>query len=408
MKNRPADSDIVAFRLSVVDELENHILPFWRNHAVDERGGFIGRITHDMKREPGAPKGLILNARILWTFASAYGFDKDERNRSVAQRAFEYLDDHFWDERDGGYFWMVSPDGTPLDDKKKIYGQAFGIYGLTEYHRQTSSNAALDRAKLLFELVETNGRDVEYGGYFETYNRDWTLADDLRLSDVDLNEKKSMNTHLHLLEAYASLFKTWKDPLLEKRLEELIRIHLERIIDPGTGHLNLFFDETWTPKCDHISFGHDIETSWLLLEAAEALGAEALIDQSKETAVRMSEAVLKQGIAPDGGLIYEADPGGLTDLSKDWWPQAEAVVGFLNAFQINGDKAYWKAANSSWEFILNTVIDHKNGEWFWKIREDGKPDPSLPKLSEWKCPYHNARMCLEASHRLDVIQDANR
>jgi cellobiose epimerase len=406
--NAPTGSNIAEFRQSLIDELDRRILPFWMKHAVDERGGFIGRITHDLTRLPDSPKGVILNTRILWTFSAAYGFLKDERYRSMADRAFAYLNEHFWDEKDGGLFWLVNPDGSPLDDKKKIYGQAFGMYALAEYHRRTSSDLALDQAKLLFDLVEANAHDVIHGGYFETYNRDWTLSDDLRLSEHDMNEKKSMNTHLHLLEAYTCLFRTWKDPILKKRLTELIQIELDHIINPATSHFILFFDEVWTPKCNHISFGHDIEGSWLLVEAAEALGDKPLIRTARDAALRMARAVLKEGIAPKGGLYNEADPHGISDPNKDWWPQAEAVVGFLNAYQISGDEVFWEAALSAWDFIQKTIVDRERGEWHWRVSEDGVPDETQMKVSEWKCPYHNGRMCLEAAHRLDAIKAAIR
>jgi mannobiose 2-epimerase len=293
--------------------------------------------------------------------------------------------------------------GQPVEPKKRIYGQAFAVYSLAEYHRATGDQEALTRAVRLYEAIESASHDALHGGYFETYERDWTLALDQRLSNVDMDEKKSMNTHLHLLEAYANLSRCWDDSALQDRLKELLRIFLEHILDRDAHYFRMFFDEEWRPKSDHISFGHDIEGSWLLCEAAEMLEDEAILAEVRREAVEMAQAVLDQAVDPDGGLLYEADPSGIIDTGKEWWPQAEAVVGFLNAYQISGRDHFRKAAEKSWEFIEKYIVDRQHGEWFWRVSREGVPSPDKLKVDQWKCPYHNSRTCFEVMARLDSI-----
>jgi mannobiose 2-epimerase len=258
----------------------------------------------------------------------------------------------------------------------------------------------------LVEQIESVGHDDDHAGYFETYERDWTLAGDQRLSDVDLDEKKSMNTHLHLLEAYATLLRFHEDAIVRSRLHELIEIFLDHIIDQENNHFILFFDEQWRRRSDVISFGHDIEGSWLLLEAAQILGEPALLARVREVSVKMAQAVYEQAIDADGGLLYEADPSGIIDSDKHWWPQAEAVVGFLNAYQLSGSQHFITAAERSWDFIEKRIVDRKYGEWFWLVSKAGLPSNEQDKVGPWKCPYHNSRTCFEVMERLDRMNGA--
>jgi len=384
------------------DHLFGHIMPFWCGPAVDDvNGGWMAWLSNDLKPDRSQPKGLIVNARILWAFSAVHQAKPDAQYRQMANRAFDYIINRFWDAKNGGAFWRLDDSGKILDDSKKIYGQAFCIYALTEFHRAFKSESALHRALALFELIEKHAHDGEFGGYVEVCRRDWSEAGpDARLSDKDMNEKKSMNNHLHVLEAYTNLFRETQNPVVEQRLHELIQIFLERILDARTQHLHHFFDEQWRVRSDTYTFGHDIEASWLLCEAAEVLGDPTLLARVREVALQMADKVLAEGVLADGGLCYEGKSGKIIDGGRECWPQAEAIVGFLNAFQLSGEPKYVIAAERVWDYVERNLIDRVHGEWFWRINEDGKPDAKLPKMSEWKGPYHVSRACLETMRRL--------
>ncbi len=396
---------IQEFGAAVRAELEGNLIPFWLERAMDERyGGFVGRMANDGTVDLEAPKGLIQNARLLWTYSTLHQSHKDPRCGQLAQRAYDYLEAHFLDPEYGGAFWQVDCRGHVTDDKKKIYGQAFYIYALAEYHRAFKSAAALQRAQDVFERIEAYSRDATYGGYIEVCNRDWSIASDLRLSDKDMDEKKSMNNHLHLLEAYTNLYRVWRAIGLQGRLRELIELFDQRITNPATAHLHHFFDETWQPKSDDYTFGHDIEATWLLCEAAEVLGDQAVTAHVGKTARRLAKVVLAEGVDREGGLCYRGQHGRVTDPNREWWPQIESVVGFLNAYGISGDQAFFDAAREAWAFIEKYFVDREHGEWYWRIDPAGRPDPAEPKVSEWKEPYHGVRGCLETIKRLGKLQ----
>ena len=377
-------------------ELIHGILPYWMGRMVDvEQGGFYGQIDGADRIIGGAGKGGILNARILWTFSSAYRVQPDSAYLHMAERAYGYALKYFFDEEMGGTYWLVNADGSPADTKKQIYSQAFFIYALTEYHMASGNEEALAKAKELFHLIEQHSRDTELGGYFEAYSRDWQLLDDLRLSEKDENEKKTMNTHLHILEAYTNLYRVWKDPRLKEALEALILIFVDHIIDTRTGHMNLFFDEQWTRKGTIDSYGHDIEASWLLYEAAQVLGDPALLLRVESLSMQLVQTTVREGLQSDGSIWYETDTRrGHTDTDRHWWPQAEAAVGFMYAWKLSGDAAYLDKSAATWQYISAHLIDRTHGEWYWSIR-DGKPNLAEDKAGFWKCPYHNSRMCIE-------------
>ena len=395
-------------RKKVETELRSNILSFWLKYAIDDEfGGFRGQISNDLTIDPRADKGLILNARILWTFSKAFSVYRNPVYLAAARRAYEYLVRYFWDQQFGGVYWMVDFEGQPTDTKKRIYGQAFTVYALAEYYHATGDAEILARALRLVENIEAAGHDARHGGYLETYERDWTLAVDQRLSDVDMDEKKSMNTHLHLMEGYAALLRFHEDSTVRLRLRELIEVFLNHIVDPITHHFILFFDEQWWPKSEKISFGHDIEGSWLLCEAAEVLGDHDILKRVRAIAVKMAQAVFEQGLGADGGLLYEADPTGIIDTDKHWWPQAEAVVGFFNAYQLSGLQHFLNAAEKSWAFIDKCIVDHEHGEWFWLVSQSGVPCAGHYKVDPWKCPYHNSRACFEVMERVDALRSRN-
>ncbi len=392
------------FKTAVRDELENNLIPFWLERALDqEHGGFIGQMSNEAVTDPKAPKGLILNTRILWTFSALHRFNQDSRYRDIARRAYDYLENYFWDRSHGGTFWLLDFQGHLLDDKKKIYGQAFYIYALAEYYQAFEDSSALERAGQSFDLIEMHSHDQTYGGYIEVCNRDWSIAEDLRLSDKDMDEKKSMNNHLHLLEAYTNLYRIRPDSKLRERLIELVDVLDQRIADPATDHLRHFFDEAWQPRSDNYTFGHDIEASWLLCEAAEVLADPNVMSRARRMALRLAQVALAEGFDGDGGLCYEGRAGKVTDQNREWWPQVESVVGFLNAYELSGDKSFLEAATKAWAFIEKYFVDKEHGEWFWRIFPDGRADPIEPKVSQWKGPYHCVRACLETIKRLDHI-----
>ncbi len=382
-------------------ELMGNILPFWMEEMTDAtHGGFFGRRTGTGVLDSDAPKGAILNARILWAFSSAALHLKEERYRVYAERAKDYIFQHFFDEEFGGTYWLLNADGSPSDNKKQIYSQAFFIYALVEYHRLTGEPESLNKAKELFRLIESHSFDSVQNGYLEAFDRRWCLLKDLRMSERDANEKKTMNTHLHILEAYTNLYRVWKDDGLKTQLKKLITLFMQRIINPETHHLNLFFDEEWTCKSSMVSFGHDIEASWLLEEAAVVLGDPKLLGIVRDESMHVAEAAV-EGLQQDGSLINEMDA--IThhiDRNRDWWPQAEAVVGFWNAWKISGNPIWYDRSLQSWSFIQKNLLDRENGEWYWAVSENGKPDLDHDKAGFWKCPYHNSRMCLEMLERI--------
>jgi mannobiose 2-epimerase len=396
-------AEIGKFSAVVSEHLFSQYLPFWCGPALDPKnGGWMAWLSNDLKPDRSKPKGLIVNARILWAFSAVHRVRPEPVFFEMAERAFAFVMNKFWDERHGGAFWRLDDAGKVIDDAKKIYGQAFCIYALTEFHQAFGNQAALARAQELFELIERHAHDARFGGYIEVCHRDWSAAGaDARLSEKDMNEKKSMNNHLHVLEAYTNLYRVWREPRVAERLRELMEIFLTRILDPRTQHLHHFFNEQWEVRSDTYTFGHDIEASWLLCEAAEELGDAKLSARVREVALRMAEAVFNEGYGANGGLCYEGRAGRIIDAGRECWPQAEAVVGFLNAFELSGNRIYFAAAEQTWNFIEEHLVDRVHGEWFWRIMPDGRVDPTLPKVSEWKGPYHATRACLETLRRLD-------
>jgi mannobiose 2-epimerase len=378
------------------DELMHNILPFWiEKMKDDEQGGFYGQIKGDGQLVPQSDKGGILNARILWTFSSAYLQGKDPLWLEMADRAKKYILDHFFDPEFGGTYWTISFDGKPVDTKKQIYSQAFFVYAFSEHFRASGEPSSLQTAIELFRIIEKQSFDKKLNGYFEAYSRDWKLLEDLRLSEKDANEKKTMNTHLHILEAYTNLYRVWKDETLARQLRNLILIFTEKIVNSSTSHLNLFFDENWNSKSEIVSYGHDIESSWLIDEAARVLGDPVLLTGVRKTCIAIAEAAC-EGLQSDGSLFYETDPSsGHIDKDRHWWVQAEAVVGFLNAFELTGDEVWLSKSMNCWSYISKNLIDRTGKEWFWSISDNGIANRKGDKAGFWKCPYHNSRMCLE-------------
>ena len=398
------DSDKLSQWKQELDRELKEILEFWIRNAFDpDRGGLIGRMKNDLTVESDAPKGLILHVRTLWTFSAAYRFDPRPEYMDRASHIYEFIKNYFFDSH-GGCLWMIDAMGHPFDTRKRVYGQAFTIYALTEYALAAGRDQPLHEAKQLFRILEDKCADQQYDGYYETFNRDWTLSKDLRLSEKDMDLPKSMNNHLHVLEAYTSLYRVWKNEELARRLQAIIRLFLDRIIQRDEARFQLFFNESWDSQCRDVSFGHDIEGSWLLTEAAEVLAQNRLLKEVEDISIRMADAVLENGVDHDGGLFYEGNGSGeVIDSDKHWWPQAEALVGFLNAFQLTRGGAYLDAAKKAWDFIISSIKDHQHGEWFWKVTRDRQHVETEYKICEWKSPYHNSRACMEAIRRIEKL-----
>lgn len=376
----------------------HQILQFWANHAVDNiNGGFYGQINENNEVSSIAPKGSVLNSRILWTFSAAYNQTHHLEYLELAERAYDYLTAHFIDKKYGGLYWTVDYLGNPLDTKKQIYATAFAIYALSEYHKINKLKEAKIGAMQLFQDIEKHSFESKHTGYIDAFTRDWNEIHDMRLSEKDSNEKKTMNTHLHILEAYTNLYGIWQDNTLKEKIIFLIKDFTDHIINSLNHHLILFFDEYWNPKSTIISFGHDIEASWLLQEAAEAIKDKVIIDQIKQLSLQITDAVI-DGVDEDGGLWNEKE-GNSFIKEKHWWPQAEAMVGFLNAFQNSGNEKYFRLSYKSWQFIRQ-YIKSPDGEWYWGIKPDHTIMKGQDKAGLWKCPYHNSRACLEIMKRI--------
>lgn len=378
----------------------NSILDYWENNTIDyQNGGFIGQIDYKNEIIPNTEKGSVLNARILWTFSASCPVTKNENHKKIAEKAFEYLSAHFYDTKFDGLFWSINADTSPKDTKNQIYALAFAIYGLSEFYAISQNKKALELAISLYQQIEKHSFDKINNGYLEAFTRDWLPIDDLRLSEKDANEKKTMNTHLHIVEAYANLYKVWKNEQLKEVIENLLFTIEKHFINTKTGHLHLFFDENWVEKPDVISFGHDIEAAWLLLQCAEISEDENLIANYKKHAIQIAE-VTREGLDSDGGLWYEFDPEKNELITeKHWWVQAEALIGFYNAYQLSGNEIYLNIVLKNWEFIKKHILDQQNGEWFWGIYKDYSLIQK-DKAGFWKCPYHNSRACLELISRI--------
>ena len=380
------------FLQEVRENLTSCILPYWLK-LKDPRGGFYGEVASDGTVLYDAPRGVILNARLIWSFAAAYAALKDTQYLVAAVHARDWFLEHFCDHKYGGVYWSVTPEGERLDDKKQLYAQGFAIYGLAELYKVTRDDEVLKNAVNLFQVVETHFADRENGGYMEALSRDFSPLEDMSLSAHDINADKTMNSHLHILEAYANLYQVWPDEGLKAAVERLLDIIGRKVMAPD-GHLQLYFRRDWSVMPGGVSYGHDIETSWLALECAFALKDLDVVNKVRPWALRMGKAG-NEGLLADGSLRYEKLPDGSYDDSRQWWVQAETVVGNLWLWKYHSDEGGADRAVRAWNYIRERLVDGKDGEWWWAVLPDGSLDKAQPKAGFWKCPYHNTRMCLQ-------------
>ncbi|MDE5653939.1 MAG: AGE family epimerase/isomerase [Muribaculaceae bacterium] len=383
--------------------LHDCILRYWLERMAAPDGGYYGRRDGHDTLHPDAPRGCILNARLLWTLsAAARRFPDRPEYAEAAARQARWLSDHFIDREFGGCFWSTDHEGRPLDTKKQFYAIAFAIYGLTEYYLLTSDREALSEANALFDVIESKSRDRSRGGYLEAATRDWQPIADMRLSDKDMNSSKTMNTHLHILEAYTNLLRADRSEKCLEATRSLLTLFLDRIIDSESNHMGLFFDNDMKRVDGDISYGHDIEASWLLLEAAFEVGDDELTRRTLEATRRMAVAAL-EGLGPDGSMIYELHADGHADEERHWWVQAECVVGLLWLARYHDLPEYAAKAMEVWRYIERNLVDADNGEWLWSRLPDGTPNRRDDKAGFWKCPYHNGRMVLESTRIISEL-----
>lgn len=383
--------------ISAANELES-IARWWLEHSLDvDNGGFWGEIDNDAKPNREADKGIVLNTRVLWFFSELAISIEKESYKSAAHRAYEYLLSHFFDTAFGGFFWSLDHKGHVIDAKKQVYAQCFAVYALCSYYKLTGDEQAKALAYSTFELVEHFALDREHGGYIEACSREWGAIDDYRLSDKDLNCPKSMNTHLHVLEAYTSLHYIHPNENTKSGLTHALTIFLDKIVVDDAAHLKLFFDMQWTCLSHEVSYGHDIEASWLIYEAAEVLKDEQLFLKAKNISLTLASVCREKGLTVNGYVLdeYNTQTKKVSDKSY-WWVQAEALVGFYNAYQITKEKKYLEAVDHIWQFIQSEHKDH--GEWLWLARSQGGRSLNY-KAGFWKGPYHNGRAMLEMLKR---------
>ena len=397
-----SEEDKIAAQLKqeIVQDLTENVLKFWATRAPDPSGGFYGTLIFDGTPRENASKGGILNARILWTFSSAYRILKDEQYLTLANRAQRYFLDHFIDKELGGSYYTLTADGEPLATNKDTYQNAFAMYGLSEHYRATGNKESLDAAISIYRKMVEHMYDPVHGGFIgcvecrgrtAMFSREWEMP--------ELDYPKTMNTNLHVIEALTSLYRVWKDDGLREQLRELIHVLTTKMVDQERWHQKLFLSMDWQNQRDIDSYGHDIEFSWLLVEAAEALGDEEILKETERIAVNMAAAQLAEGIAENGAMMSDKE-GDHYSSGYSWWVQSEAVVGFLNAWHISGDRKFLDAAVRNWEWIKTYMIDREYGEWFGNVNAEGEPRRNGVKADQWRCPYHNSRMGLEVFTRI--------
>ena len=384
----------------VKQELTGRIVPFWEGLRDEEYGGFYGYQDFDLNVQKTYEKGCILNSRILWFFSNAYLTLKDEKLRADAEHAYRFMKQACVDREYGGVFWSVTYDGKPLDTTKHTYNQAFCIYALSSYYEASGDTEALELAKKLFTLIETTCMDEV--GYLEAFTRDFKPESNEKLSENGVLADKTMNTLLHVFEAYTELYRVSGDEKVRRRLLWIMNVFAEKVYNPKLHRQEVFFDKHYNTILNLHSYGHDIEATWLIDRACEVIGDPAITAKFAE----MNKAIVKNiaDIAYDkasGSLLNERDKDKINTW-RIWWVQAETVIGFMNAYQKHyGGKEYFEISSSVWKFIQEHIIDKRpGGEWHSQIDDNWKPADFKPMVDPWKCPYHNGRMCMEMMRRL--------
>lgn len=385
----------------MISEVKKHltddIIPFWKNLRDDEFGGYYGYMGYDLVLDKKAVKGCILNSRILWFFSNAYTLLKDESLLDEARHAYEFMTKYCVDKVNGGIFWSMKYDGQVEEDIKHTYNQAFAIYALSSYYEASGDKEALELAKKLYEIIETKCTDD--GGYLEALSAEFVLIDNDKLSENGVMADRTMNTLLHVLEAYTELYRVSKDEKVKAKLCEIMDTFESKVYNPVLHRQEVFFDNEYNSILDLHSYGHDIETAWLMDRTVEIVGEKEYEDRITPITKDLTAQIYK--VAFDGHSLANECEKGVVNDHRVWWVQAETLLGFLNGYQKDNTKTeYLEAAKSVWEFIKDKVIDKRPGsEWLSEITPDGEPYKEKPILEPWKCPYHNGRMCFEVIKR---------
>lgn len=385
-------------KAEVKEHLKNDIIPFWQSMKDEVYGGFYGYLGFDLKLDKEAVKGCILNSRILWFFSNAYMVLGEKSLLESARHAFLFLKEYCVDREYNGVYWSLNYKGEPEDTTKHTYNQAFAIYALSSYYDASHDKEALEIAHNLYHLIETKCKD-EYG-YLEAFSRDFEPVDNNKLSENGVLAEKTMNTLLHVFEAYTELYRVAKEECVADQLRFMLDIIADKVYNSKLGRQEVFFDRTWNTLIDLYSYGHDIETAWLVDRGLEVLGDADYTAKLTPMTRTITENIYNRAYI-DHSLVNEAE-NGVVDTTRVWWVQAEAIVGFLNGYQKSPEqKKYLEAAEDIWDYIKNNLIDKRNGsEWFWELDKDRNPIEK-PIVEPWKCPYHNGRMCFEVIRRLE-------
>ncbi len=381
----------------VEQELKEHIIPFWIGMQDKEFGGYYGMLDIDLNLDKKAPKGCILNSRILWFFSNAYLMYKDESYLAAAKCAYDFMKKYMFDDTNGGIYWAVTYDGKPLDTTKHTYNQAFAVYALSSYYDATKDEEVLKTAYKLVDIIETKCSDKD--GYLEAFDINFKPAGNDKLSENGVEAGRTMNTLLHVFEAYTELYRVDKSAEIGDRLRWMLDTFVEKMYNPALKRQEVFFDMEYNTLIDLHSYGHDIETAWLLDRGLEVLEDKAYEDKLAPVISTLEENVYN--LAFDGNALYNECEKGVNDTKRIWWVQAEAMVGFLNAYTKNPEKKeYIQAVEKIWAYIKEYIIDKRPGsEWLSEVDEAGNPFTRKPIVEPWKCPYHNGRMCLEVIKR---------
>ncbi len=384
-----------------------NILDFWYAYQDKEFGGFYSYSDFNGNIEKEHGKGVLLHARILWAFSYAYKILKEPKYKEAATHCYKFIRDYAVDKEFGGVYWFLDYKGQPTDPQKHVYNQSFVIYGLSEYFLATGEKEALDLALNLFSLIEKNAFDEVYGGYREAYDRQWSPIENKLVCDTaeGVLSEKSMNTHLHILEAFTKLYEASHDETVQKQMSALAKLMLDKIVNKEK-HFGLFYTREWDCCSHDVSFGHDIEGSWLLDEAADQITDKKLSDEIRKVTLEMAKVTARYGVDKDGATFNEFRDAHLLDTDRIWWVQAESMIGYFNAYQKTNDEKFLALSEVCFNIIKTQLKDNINGEWFWKVDRYGNPYKDCPKVEPWKCPYHNGRACLEMFKRIDSLQSA--